>query len=1112
MKKRILSMTLILSIVASLFAVANFGAIAKDKLVAGTDYTLSGYNNKSNFNLDPKENLLNNVTADNVYWYNVDERDTAANGGASYIFQPTKVTKPGWADNLGLATVETNTPSAAQPAFQITNSLGLELFIDFDDKGTEATNDDTPIFDTPNVDLQWAQTNYTLPERSVITDVTLTRYEASDNVGLYAPTAYQYIFSDTPGGLISGVGATVVEVNHTASTIKNVTTVTLNKPVTAKYMAIRMLQPYNIYATEAQKNTLKGKAATQKFYQWNRLDVHGTKAAEMDYTVSGFNNQNQFNLDPKDSLLNGLSPDAIYWYNVDEADTAANGGATYTNQATLVTNSGWTANTGFATREDNTPSAPQPAFYTSSSLQLELFFQRSADNKTITSIDTPSEKQWVQANYTLPERSEITDVTLSCFENKDTVSQYTPTTYQYIFSDTPGGLISGVGATTITVDHSESTIKNITTVTLNKVVKAKYMAIRMYQHYNTLNPNASTVIGNGVGSRWMKWNRLDVHGQKTDELPYTISGYNNRNNYDVDPEYNLLDDIPTHEAYYYNTDANDPEIYIKSTPTKSSKDWFQHTDFATLTENKVGSLQPAFMLCNGLGNEMFTQYGSDGKITKLDTPDVNKQWFQANYALAAEADINEVILADLNKTDDTISQWAPQSYQYIFANTEEALLTGEGVTVVNVDHTKDTIKNITKVAFSTPVRAKFVAVRFYQPYNSFGSYNWTTRAHTGLWFGWNRLDLHGVYVSPADASVAVATEEGVPSTLISKADAVYTGPKDDNGNYAAGSVKVTATESYEDRANLKLYTFKGWYNGETIVSAKAEYTYDLAGGDIALTAKYDVKETTVKYTLSFIDATKNVIGTIVVEEGKTPSKDDVKAINAKVKDIYGYNVFVEDDMVVWDGEVFEAVTADNTFYARYKAVDINTAVTIYKLDNKSEYEKQDTQKFDTAITLTCEGALSWTDAEDKVLVAAPTGTLYACGTEMNLYPVSTQLTADAVTFVGKEMKDGKFTVFAHAAPTAEVKAYGIIFASNTYKLNYDAQGENKGDMFTLKDTAAINKENPSLKVSEVKVTTEGVVDFMATLTGCGGKVRHARAYVVYSDDTVVYSDVIVTNN
>ena len=86
------------------------------------------------------------------------------------------------------------------------------------------------------------------------------------------------------------------------------------------------------------------------------------------------------------------------------------------------------------------------------------------------------------------------------------------------------------------------------------------------------------------------------------------------------------------------------------------------------------------------------------------------------------------------------------------------------------------------------------------------------------------------------------------------------------------------------------------------------------------------------------------------------------------------------------------------------------------------------------------------------------------------------------------------------------------FASNTYKLNYDAQGENTGDMFTLKDTAAINKENPSLKVSEVDVTTEGVVDFMATLNGCGSKVRHARAYVVYSDDTVVYSDVIVTNN
>ena len=353
--------------------------------------------------------------------------------------------------------------------------------------------------------------------------------------------------------------------------------------------------------------------------------------------------------------------------------------------------------------------------------------------------------------------------------------------------------------------------------------------------------------------------------------------------------------------------------------------------------------------------------------------------------------------------------------------------------------------------------------------------------------------------------------ESVIAAYNAGADAVYTGPKDNNGNYPAGSVKVTATESYEDRANLKLYTFKGWYNGEEPVSANTEYTYDLTGGDITLTAKYDVEETTVKYTLTFVDASKTVVGTVVVEEGKTVDMALVNAI--EVKDIYGYNVLKDEDgNVVWDRGFDEAITADATYTARYKAIEeLKTTVTVYDVDG-SKYIDNREIRFDSQINLvSTKGAEYWADAAGNVLVGAPTGKLYACGTTMKIYAKTGEFKTPAVAFVGKEMKDGKFTVFAHAAPTAKVKAYGIIFASNTYKENYDKQTD-KGDMFTLKDTAAINKVNPSLKVSEVNVTTEGVVDFMASLNGCGGKVRHARAYVVYSDDTVVYSDVIVTNN
>ena len=285
----------------------------------------------------------------------------------------------------------------------------------------------------------------------------------------------------------------------------------------------------------------------------------------------------------------------------------------------------------------------------------------------------------------------------------------------------------------------------------------------------------------------------------------------------------------------------------------------------------------------------------------------------------------------------------------------------------------------------------------------------------------------------------------------------------------------------------------------------------MTGDDVVLTAKYDLETLVTKYTLSFVDASKTVIGTIVVEEGKVPSVDEVKAINLKVKDIYGYTVDIENDMVVWDSEVLVEAAANKTFNACYKKKDISTMVTLYKTDSTTEYFDQKSYSFDTAVTLAYEGANSWADANGNVLVASATGTLYACGNAMDIYAKSATVTAPDVTIVGKDMKNGKFTVFAHAAPNATIAAYGIIFASNAYKNSYDIQTD-KGDMFTLKDTNAINKVKPSLKVSEVKVTNNANVDFMATLTGCEGKDRHARAYVTYADGTTVYSDVIVSNN
>lgn len=477
--------------------------------------------------------------------------------------------------------------------------------------------------------------------------------------------------------------------------------------------------------------------------------------------------------------------------------------------------------------------------------------------------------------------------------------------------------------------------------------------------------------------------------------------------------------------------------------------------------------------------------------------DENNRWIQLDYALDAEATISALALIGKATNRFNIGH-----YKYYLADTKEGLYNEENC-VAEVESSAC----IATVTLSEPKTAKYIGLRIICGYNPLMNLN---LKGDNRYVRLGDLDVFGSYTNPIDAEVVTTTEDGVPSALISQEDAVYSGIADQDGNYPSGTVKVTASETYKDTENKLEYTFKGWYVGNDLISANADYTYNLIGGDATLIAKYDVAPLVNKYTLSFIDATKNVIGTIVVEEGAIPSVDDVNAINSLVKDIYGYTVYMENEMVVWDNEVFVEITADMTFNACYKQKDFSTMVTLYKTDS-TEYFYKENQRFDTAITLAYEGANSWLDASDNVMIAASTGTLYACGNAMDIYAKSASVTTPDVTIVGKDTKNGNFTVFAHAAPVADVKAYGIIFASNTYKTNYDKQTD-KGDMFTLNDTEAINKASPSLKVSEVKVTNNANVDFMATLNGCDGKVRHARAYVTYADGTTVYSDVIVANN
>ncbi len=651
--------------------------------------------------------------------------------------------------------------------------------------------------------------------------------------------------------------------------------------------------------------------------------------------------------------------------------------------------------------------------------------------------------------------------------------------------------------------------KSATTYTFPEGTTAKHVAIRVYKAHVMTDAFFDNQLASPATYR-PRVAEFNVYGTKSTA---NIQNYTFDGKHLTSTDNNVNKTLAAAEAVGY--DAYIENSLIRNKGVYSSKyavDGVVKENTAALA-NKFATLTDTTAL-----NQLDLQDGTrdcylDTKGFKVlrDDEDYYREFV---YELDAKANIDSISLASTSYQNSTTkgSLFAPYHIRYSLADNAADLFV-EGKSTIYDLYNSETQAFLT-INLTEDIAAKYVGARIITSVpKEFINSGWAQNYSTTRI---NHFDVCGTYVNPADATVEVekdAAVADVEAITVSKDEPNISGITDTNGKYPVGSLKVNATEVYNDAENKLEYTFVGWYNGDTLVNANAEYTYDLTGDDVALTAKYNIEKVVTKYTLSFMDASKSVIGTIVVEEGKTPSVDEVKAINAKVKDIYGYNVIKDDGMVRWDAEVFEEVTGNKTFNARYEAQDISTFVVIYNLDSTTEYYREPAhQKFDTAIYLNVEDAKSYVDENDNVIVAAATGTIYACGERMKIYAKSATAEAPEVTFVGKDIKGGKFVVFAHAAPTAEVKAYGVIFASNTYKLNYDAQGENTGDMFTLKDTEAINKVNPSLKVSEVKVTNNANVDFMATLTGTDGKTRHARAYIIYSDDTVVYSDVIVTNN
>lgn len=1184
MKKRIISLTLALSIVMGLFGIANFGAFAATNLTADVDYTISGFNKNTDFTFDPADNLLNNVSALSHYWYNVEEGDNTI----ALASTPKQVTDGGWLNNLGFATASDNmygeggSTTTLKDCFAPSGWIAQQMFI-------KSVDGNIASLDKADPETQWYQVNYKLPSKSSITDVTISNLgKTNDALDKWTPQSYEYIFADTFQGLISGEGATTVLVDHTSSTIKNVTTVTLGTPITAKYVAIRFYQPYNDIASGANWTAFK---TSNMYGRWDRFDVHGTQLADSEYTNYTFQGDNTATSldgtgkDPAKSLIVDKIPSSAQVFNDVEMPGVlgkTNGVLEYS-LATDTTVPLLTSATDFTTDSRIFPSD------TMASYTYNMFAEWSARNSTgkITALINDETKQWAQINYTLDGEASINTFVLAA--NSSSINMQMPGHYKIIFSDTEEGLRDHEKAkAVIELDEREnaSLKSNRHIVKLNTPVTAKYVGIRficmfnstavdsvrtynqMYTHrikhlsffgeYTTpaTLPNVSasatskdtdgntvegitstatagyvgncddsgdyamaginlTTAGNTqVGNKYYEFKGWYLGNEKVADTAtaeysikgneqdltfeakylqtykpfsdYTAVGDNSKSAPDAATSL-LVGKFP--EGYYYNGLEGHHNLGKTEAPTKFD---------VKSTAEGLTSANPTSADCGifddlSLSWYMFKTYDSENKVNGLIN-DETKQWAQLNYTLDGEATISKITFGNFRGS----YFWQSFShYKLILSDTEEGLMDfnlAKAVIDVDMDKNPELKAGMQVVTINTPVTAKYVAIRFICTANSAIIGQSISIMYTDRM---NYFGVQGTYTNPVKAEVKVETESGIPSYLVGKQDPVYVGAGDANGNYTAGSIKVVAYAEYQDRENVLEYTFKGWYNGDALVSNDAEYVYDLKGGDITFTAKYDVAPLIEKYTVIFEDGAHNEIERLTVRHGEQLDADLVNQI--VVKDFYGYNVLRDGDgNVIWNSAIDSVIVGDITFTALYDARDdLKTEVTIYDVDKTILHKG--THDYDTAFVLSSPNANSWLDADGNVLIVGSSGYLYACGDKIEIYASEKTVVAPEVVIVGKVNEADKgFSVFAHVN-VENVTERGVIFASAKAGATKD---------FSLEDA----KDNTdSYSIVEISTNNIGLntawVEFMATLNYTDNPTRYARAYIKVGN-TYYYSNIV----
>ncbi len=282
MFKRLISVVLSLSIVASLFAGLSFSAFAAptsstektdekgNTVYLRTGSTMTACATDKSWDIDPEKSLIRTKAPVSVYYYINESFKTDATSYTNSdpgvtIGQRTKVDDRDVSSNIGLLTKTSGFTNDSY--IFIKSGLKAGLFVKYDN-GTASSSKPTDLINKE--ELQYAQINYELDAEATIESVTI----GSDrSKGPWQPGHWKVYVADTEDDLWKEENC-VSEMDAYGNGVSYIVAKTeLSTPKTGKWVGLRLICAYNAVPTTTRDQT---------YIRMDHFNVQGAYTSSVD--------------------------------------------------------------------------------------------------------------------------------------------------------------------------------------------------------------------------------------------------------------------------------------------------------------------------------------------------------------------------------------------------------------------------------------------------------------------------------------------------------------------------------------------------------------------------------------------------------------------------------------------------------------------------------------------------------------------------------------------------------------------------------------------------------------------------------------------------------------